>query len=98
MATTTATETYAMLWPDGRLDLPAEILEQLGISGGWECTVEIEAGRIIVRPAIEVPDEDLWAYTREHLADVKAALAEDPESAKSLSRADLERIIAAHNE
>src|SRR5262249_29255095 len=42
MATTTATATYAMLWPDGHLDLPTEILERLRIEGGWQCIVEVE--------------------------------------------------------
>ncbi|HEY7036775.1 MAG TPA: hypothetical protein VH482_35940 [Thermomicrobiales bacterium] len=98
MATTAATATYAMLWPDGHLDLPTEILDRLKIEGGWQCIVEVADDRIIVRPAIPIPDEDLWAYTPEHLAAVEAALAEDPATAKPLSLADLERIIAEHDE
>jgi antitoxin component of MazEF toxin-antitoxin module len=98
MATTTATVLYAMLWPDGHLDLPAEILDRLRIEGGWQCVVEVENDTITVRPAIAVPDEDLWAYTPENLAAVEAALAEDSTTLSPLSLADLERIIAEHDE
>ena len=100
MATTTATATatYAMLWPDGHLDLPPEMLADLGIEGGWQCTVEVSGDTIIVRCAVAIPDEDLWAYTPEHLAAVREALAEDPATLKQLSRSELERIIAEHDD
>jgi hypothetical protein len=93
MATTTATETYAMLWPDGRLDLSMEVLDRLELEGGWQCTVEIVGDAIIVRPVIAVPDEDLWAYTPEHLDEVRQALAEPPEEALRLSPRDLRDLI-----
>ncbi len=93
MATTTAPSTYAMLWPDGHLDLPPEVLDQLGLEGGWQCTVAVENGALIVRPELAIPEEDLWAYTPEHLAEAREALAEPRDRALHLSPRDLRDLI-----
>lgn len=93
MATTTATATYAMLWPDGTLDLPTEILDRLGITGGWQCLVEVNGDAITVRPSVAIPEEDLWAYTREHIAAIKEARAEPVEEALRLSPHDLRELM-----
>ena len=68
-------EMWAMLWPDARLDLPAEAVEALGIEGGWQCKVEVTDGAIVIRPSDAIPEEDLWAYTREHIESIKGARA-----------------------
>jgi antitoxin component of MazEF toxin-antitoxin module len=78
-----------MLWPDGHLDLPADVLRELGVEGGWQCPVEIGNGALVVRPKVAIPDEDLWAYTPEHLADVREARAEPLDQALRLSSRDL---------
>ena len=93
MTATISKTATTMLWPDGHLDIPEEIHQALGISGGWECTVEIVDGSIVVRPQERIPDEDLWAYTPEHLAHVRAALAEPVDQALRLSPQDLRDLM-----
>ena len=60
----------------GRMTVPAEIRRELGIEGEATLIVETEGGRMIVRPAIVIPAEDAWAYTREHRERLGAALAD----------------------
>ena len=93
MTATISKATTTMLWPDGRLDVPEEIRQTLGISGGWACSIEIVDGALVVRPKEAIPDEDLWAYTPEHLADVRAALAEPLDQALRLSPQDLRDLM-----
>lgn len=52
----------------GRLTLPIETRRCLGLEGETELEVEVdvEHDTIILRPALDVPDEDAWAYTPEH--------------------------------
>jgi hypothetical protein len=69
-------ELWAMLWPAGLLELPPEAQAALGIEGGWQCRVEIVNGAMVIRPEEAIPAEDLWAYTREHIARVQEARAE----------------------
>jgi bifunctional DNA-binding transcriptional regulator/antitoxin component of YhaV-PrlF toxin-antitoxin module len=90
---TATTVTTVVLWPEGRLDVPEEVRRQLGIEGGWRCTLEVVNGALVVRPEVAIPDEDLWAYRPEHLADVRAALAEPPEQALRLSPRDLRDLM-----
>jgi hypothetical protein len=89
MSVTVTQTTTTMLWPDGRLDVPEEIRRQLGIHGGWQCSLEVIDGALVVRPLVDIPDEDLWAYTPEHLAEVREALAEPRDQALRLSAQDL---------
>ena len=65
MSATIGTQTKTLLWPDGRLDVTEEIRRALGIEGGWQCSIEIVDGAIVVRPLGTIPDEDLWAYEPE---------------------------------
>ncbi|HEY7036773.1 MAG TPA: hypothetical protein VH482_35930 [Thermomicrobiales bacterium] len=93
MTATIHKTTETMLWPDGHLDVPAEIRQELGIAGGWACTIEVVDGTLVVRPEEAIPDEDLWAYTPEHLADLREALAEPPDQALRLSPRDLRDLM-----
>jgi hypothetical protein len=93
MTTTIHKTTTTMLWPDGRLDVPDEILRELGIEGGWECTIGVVDGALVVRPHVAIPDEDLWAYTPQHLEDVRAALVEPLDESLRLSPCDLSDLM-----
>jgi hypothetical protein len=93
MTATIRKTTETMLWPDGRLDVPEEIRQELGISGGWACTIEVVDGALVVRPEEAIPDEDLWAYTPEHRAQLREALAEPPDQALRLSPRDLRDLM-----
>ena len=50
----------------GRLTVPASARRKLGLDGPAEFEVEVEPGRIVLRPAVVLPLEDAWAYTPEH--------------------------------
>jgi|SRR5215211_2706358 bifunctional DNA-binding transcriptional regulator/antitoxin component of YhaV-PrlF toxin-antitoxin module len=93
MTATISKTATTMLWPDGRLDVPEEIRQALGISGGWECTIEVVDDSLVVRPQEQIPDEDLWAYTPEHLAELREALAEPVENDLRLSPRDLKDLM-----
>jgi len=93
MTATIHKTTETMLWPDGHLDVPEEIRQELGIEGGWACSIEIIDGALVVRPQEAIPGEDLWAYTPEHLANLREALAEPPDQALHLSPRDLRDLM-----
>jgi bifunctional DNA-binding transcriptional regulator/antitoxin component of YhaV-PrlF toxin-antitoxin module len=57
----------------GRVWLPAEVLERLGIEGAMTAEVDASGGVIVIRPVEDVPFEDEWAYTPEHRESVERA-------------------------
>ena len=63
--------------PNGRLTLPAEVRQRLGLDGETEFDVEVtEHGSVTLRPVVVLPRDDAWAYTAQHLAQVANALAD----------------------
>jgi AbrB family looped-hinge helix DNA binding protein len=60
----------------GRMTVPREFRRELGIEGEATVIVEIEDGRMVVRPAVVIPREDAWAFTPEHLARLARARAD----------------------
>jgi AbrB family looped-hinge helix DNA binding protein len=63
--------------PNGRLTLPAEVRQRLGLAGETEFDVEVtDAGSVTLRPVVVVPRDDAWAYSARHLADVARALTD----------------------
>src|SRR6266511_5343366 len=94
MTATIGKTTRTMLWPDGQLDVPEELLRELGIEGGWQCTIEIADGALVVRPRAAIPDEDLWAYEPETHARLKQAMSRPVEESLHLSEEDLMDLVA----
>jgi AbrB family looped-hinge helix DNA binding protein len=63
--------------PNGRMTLPAEVRQRLGLTGETEFDIEVtEHGSVTLRPVVVLPRDDAWAYTAEHLAQVAKALAD----------------------
>jgi AbrB family looped-hinge helix DNA binding protein len=63
--------------PNGRLTLPAEVRQRLGLDGETEFDVEVtDHGSVTLRPVVVLPRDDAWAYTAQHLAKVAQALAD----------------------
>lgn len=56
------------------MTLPAKVREAMGIDGRAQVEVEVDGQELRVRPTVTIPREDAWAYTRAHLALVRAAL------------------------
>jgi len=81
--------------PNGRLTLPAEVRQRLGLEGETEFAVEVtDHGSVTLRPVVVLPRDDAWAYTAEHLSQVAKALADIREGrVRRLADADL----AAHD-
>jgi AbrB family looped-hinge helix DNA binding protein len=77
--------------PNGRLTLPAEVRQRLGLAGGTVFDVQAtDRGSVTLRPVVVLPRDDAWAYTAEHLAQVAKALADLREGrVRRLSDADL---------
>ena len=77
--------------PNGRLTLPAEVRQRLGLDGETEFDVEVtDHGSVTLRPVVVIPRDDAWAYTAEHLVQVAKALADIREGrVRRLSDADL---------
>lgn len=57
----------------GRLTIPSEVRAALHIEGEAHWTAEIVDEALMLRPAVVVPREDAWAYTREHAAQMRRA-------------------------
>jgi bifunctional DNA-binding transcriptional regulator/antitoxin component of YhaV-PrlF toxin-antitoxin module len=77
----------------GRLTLPAEAREELGIKGETQFQVEVIPGGLVLREAITVPSEDAWAYTPEYRAQVERSRRDHAEGrVRTLSVKELERL------
>jgi AbrB family looped-hinge helix DNA binding protein len=77
--------------PNGRLTLPAEVRQRLGLDDETEVDVAMsERGSVTLRPVVAIPRDDAWAYSSEHLANVARALADIREGrVRQLSDDDL---------
>jgi antitoxin PrlF len=60
----------------GRLTVPAEARRELGLAGEAHFEAEVHDGELLLRPAVLVPREDVWAYTPEHRALLARAQAD----------------------
>jgi bifunctional DNA-binding transcriptional regulator/antitoxin component of YhaV-PrlF toxin-antitoxin module len=93
MTAATKSATTTLLRPDGRLAVPEEIRRELGLEGGWQCSIEIVNGAIVVRPLGAIPDEDLWAYEPETHARLLEAGRQPIGSGVSASPQDLRDLV-----
>lgn len=83
----------------GRLTLPAEAREELGIKGETQFQVEVIPGGLVLREAITVPSEDAWAYTHEYRALVDESRRDLAEGrTRTLSVKQLERLSSISSE
>jgi AbrB family looped-hinge helix DNA binding protein len=74
----------------GRVTIPAGMREELGLEGEGDFAVEVEAGRVVLRPVVILPREDAWAYTAEHRELLHRAHADSHEGrVRELSEDDL---------
>ena len=91
-----AMTTVVTMNADGQLGLPEAIREELGIKGETLFDLELCDGAVILRPAMDIPDdipaEDRWAYTPAHLARLRQALQES--DGRQMSEADLLTLVA----
>ena len=76
---------------NGTLTIPGEIRKELAVSGAMLVELEVADHSIVLRPSEAIPEEDLWAYTPEHLAQLERALSEG--DGRQMSEADLLRLI-----
>lgn len=58
------------------MTLPAKVRESLGIEGPAQVELELEDGSVRLRPAVVVPREDAWAYSKKHMELMRRALAD----------------------
>ena len=93
MATRTKT-TMIIMDADGRLTLPPELRDALDVEGETWLFAEVIDHRLVLRPAGEdltnVPEDDRWLYTPEHIAEVRQAWDED---GSHLTNRDLLRFL-----
>ena len=75
----------------GNLTIPDAIRATLGIDGARLWEAEVVDQTLILRLDAAIPEDDLWAYTPEHIARVKRALAEG--GGRQMSEAELLRLI-----
>jgi AbrB family looped-hinge helix DNA binding protein len=80
----------------GRMTVPAKAREALGIDGRAQVEIEVDGQELRVRPTVTIPREDSWAYTKAHLAQVRAAL-DDVEAGRvlTLSPEELETLTSS---
>ena len=84
----------------GQVTLPAAVREALQVENGNGLHLEIEVvdDMVVLRPTAIIPEEDLWAYTPEHMEQPKRVLAEPPDQDLRLTKADLERLLLGGSE
>jgi hypothetical protein len=80
----------------GELHLPSDLLALLRPDGERLTLVDVEAkdGALVLRRS-SIPEEDWWAYTPEHSAQLQRALSETDTVKMSLD--ELERMIEDHD-
>ena len=86
---------WVVLGKTGQLTLPIEARRCLGLEGGTELEVEVDVANdaIILRPAVDVPRDDRWAYTPEHRRLLTQARRDAQEGrVYRLSESDLARL------
>lgn len=87
------TDVLVTMNGEGRLTVPAAARRQLGIEGETQFQAEVHDGAIILRPALVIPRDDSWAYTREHREQLARAREDAREGrVRELSEADLDRL------
>lgn len=85
------TITMVEMDAEGRLTVPEDARRELRLEDGAQLALEVVGDALVLRPAEDIPEEDAWAYTPEHLERVQKALAEG--SGRDLSEADVLRLI-----
>lgn len=85
-------KTHVVMDTRGQLTLPETIREALRVENGNGLQLEVEVVdyTIVLRPTAIIPEEDLWAYTPEHIERVKRA---QQQPGIRMSEADLLRLI-----
>lgn len=87
------TKAIAVVSKDGHVTLPEATLRELGVQADTAFTLEVKNGAVVLRPDFEIPPEDAWAYTSEHLAGIARARADLAAGrVRHLSEADLDRL------
>ena len=89
------TRNIVSMRDDGRMTFPATARKALHIKGETDFTYEVTEGGLFLRPIINIPREDAWAYTREHRATVEQSRRSP--SYTDVSSEDLEALITADN-
>ncbi len=85
-------KTHVVMNDRGHLTLPEPIREALQLQNGdgLELEVEVVDHTVVLRPTAVIPEEDLWAYTPEHIERVHRARQQ---KGIRMSEADLLRFI-----
>jgi hypothetical protein len=79
---------------EGWLRLPAEVRAAIGAGGDMTFQVEAAGGIVVLQPDPEIPPEDAWAYTPEHLARVELARCQE---GRPMSENEILRLIEDAN-
>ena len=87
-------KTVVTMDAEGRLTVPAAARRALRVEGEAAFDLEITEDALILRPAEEVPEEDAWAYTPEHLERVERARQRPLDQDQRLTEQDLERLLS----
>ena len=72
-------KTVVTMDREGRLTVPAQTRDELGLSEETQLEVEVKRGALVLRPKYIPPAEDAWAYTPEHLRLVERAREDERE-------------------
>jgi hypothetical protein len=75
----------------GNVTIPSEVLREIAVGGAALVELEVVDHSLHVRAVEAIPDEDIWAYTPEHIAQIKRALNEG--EGRQLSEADIDHLI-----
>ena len=71
-----AFKTLVSMNAQGRITVPSDARELLRVGADTQFEMEVTEREMILRPAVVIRREDVWAYTPEHLASVGRALSQ----------------------
>jgi bifunctional DNA-binding transcriptional regulator/antitoxin component of YhaV-PrlF toxin-antitoxin module len=84
---------YVSMDRQGRLTVPVAVRQALKVAGPAQFELEVKGDRLILR-RFEIPAEDAWAYTPEHIQRVKRAEADIRRGRVfTLTEEDLKRLL-----
>ena len=89
---TTTEKATVLMDARGQITLPENVREalQVGNGNGLQLELEVVDRTVVLRPILVIPEEDLWAYTPEHIEQVNRARRQ---RGIRMSEADLLRLI-----
>ena len=85
----------------GRITIPAQLRTTLDVEADARFDVIVKDGALHLTPVIDIPREDAWLYTPEHIAKLQKARAQEgvaSTTTQRMSKSELEDLLQLDHE